>query len=188
MTADLHKPYLLEREKTGLLVIDLQPPLLEKMWNKQELTANVRRLAEGVRILGLPILLTEQYPQKLGPTAPCIAEVLAETTAFAKLAFSCCRERPIMEALRAQGKSAWLVCGIEAHVCVSQTALDLLSQDYKVQVVADAVGSRTQANWQTGLDRLRQAGAVITSTEMALFELLERAGTDEFRAVQRLVK
>ena len=93
-----------------------------------------------------------------------------------------------MESLLAVDRATWLLCGVEAHVCVSQTALDLLDHGYQVQIVADAVGSRTQANWEAGLGRARQAGAVIATTEMALFELLERAGTEQFRAVHRLIR
>ena len=93
-----------------------------------------------------------------------------------------------MDSLQALSRATWLLCGIEAHVCVSQTALDLLKHGYEVQVVADAVGSRVQANWEAGLARAREAGAVITTTEMALFELLERAGTEQFRAVHRLIR
>jgi len=179
---------LLQREQTGLLVIDLQHPLLGMMWNQQQVVANVRRLAESARILELPVVIAEQNPEKLGPTAPEVAEVLGDWPRLGKLTFSCCREARLLGALQATRRSCWLLCGIEAHVCVAQSALDLVAQGYQVQVVADAVGSRTRDNWQAALDRLRQAGITITSTEMALFELLERAGTDQFRAVQRLVK
>jgi nicotinamidase-related amidase len=179
---------LLQRDNTGLLVIDLQQPLLEVMWNQQELIANVRRLAEGARILGVPVLVTEQNPEKLGPTAPGVAEAVEGLSTLPKMAFSCCREERFMAALRALSRDAWLLCGVEAHVCVSQTAVDLLEHGYTVHVAADAVGSRVQANWEAGLERARRAGAIITTTEMALFELLERAGTDQFRAVQRLIR
>ncbi len=179
---------LLRPDATGLLVIDLQQPLLEVMWNREELIANARRLAEGARILDVAVVVTEQNPAKLGPTAAYIAEALAELSPLPKMAFSCCREEGVMESLRALGRTAWLLCGVEAHVCVSQTALDLLGHGYEVQVVADAVGSRTKANWEAGLERAREAGAVVTTTEMALFELLERAGTEQFRAVRRLIR
>ncbi len=179
---------LLQPDKTGLLAIDLQQPLLEVMWNQQELIANVRRLAEAARILELPVLVTEQNPEKLGPTAPGVAEALEGLSPLPKMAFSCCREERVMAALQALNRRAWLLCGVEAHVCVSQTAVDLLEHGYNVHVVADAVGSRVQANWEAGLERARGAGAIITTTEMALFELLERAGTDQFRAVQRLIR
>lgn len=184
----MHEGGLLQADNTGILVIDLQQPLLDVMWNQQELIPNVRRLAEGGRILGLPVLVTEQNPEKLGPTAPGIAEVVAGGSPLPKMAFSCCRDEQVMNSLQALSRATWLLCGIEAHVCVSQTALDLLKRGYEVQVVADAVGSRVQANWEAGLARAREAGAVITTTEMALFELLKRAGTDQFRAVHRLIR
>jgi nicotinamidase-related amidase len=178
----------LQADNTGLLVIDLQPPLLDTMWNRTQLTANVRRLLEGARLLRLPILVTEQNPEKLGPTATCISETAAGCSPLPKMAFSCCREKSVMDSLQALSRATWLLCGVEAHVCVSQAALDLLQRGYEIQVVADAIGSRERANWEAGLERAREAGAVITTTEMALFELLERAGTDEFRAVHRLMR
>jgi nicotinamidase-related amidase len=188
MTGSGGNSSLLERDQTGLLVIDAQRPLVEAMWNREELLANLRRLGEGARLLGLPILVTEQNPEKLGPTVPEVAEAVGEVRALDKMAFSCCRDEGFLAALRATGRTTWVLCGMEAHVCVSQTALDLLAQGYGVHIAADAVGSRTRANWEAGLDRARQAGAIITTTEMALFELLERAGTDQFRAVQRLIR
>jgi len=188
MRANTRDASLLQLSTTGLLAIDLQQPLLDVMWNQEELIANVRRLAEAARILDLPVVVTEQNPQKLGPTAPCIADTIADGSPVPKMAFSCCREKRVMDSLRALGRATWLLCGVEAHVCVSQTVLDLLDHEYQVQIVADAVGSRTQANWEAGLGRARQAGAVITTTEMALFELLERAGTEQFRAVHRLIR
>jgi nicotinamidase-related amidase len=188
MRANRRHASLLQSSTTGLLVIDLQQPLLDVMWNQQELIANVRRLAEAARVLELPVLVTEQNPQRLGPTAACLADTMPEGPPVPKMAFSCCREQRVMDSLRALRRATWLLCGVEAHVCVCQTALDLLDQEYQVQIVADAVGSRTQANREAGLGRARQAGAVITTTEMALFELLERAGTEQFRAVHRLVR
>jgi nicotinamidase-related amidase len=184
----MHEGGLLQADNTGLLVIDLQQPLLNAMWNQHELIASARRLVEGGRVLGLPVLVTEQNPEKLGPTAPSIAEVVAGRPPLPKMAFSCCREKSVMDSLQALSRATWLLCGIEAHVCVSQTALDLLEHGYNVQVVADAVGSRVRANWEAGLERAREAGAVITTTEMALFELVERAGTEQFKAVHRLIR
>ncbi len=179
---------LLARDSTGLLIIDVQQPLLDAMWNRQELADNIRRLAEGARVLGLPVVVTEQNPERLGPTAACVGEVLQDRPKLPKMAFSCCREEPVMASLRAERRSTWLLCGAEAHVCVSQTALDLLAQGHGVHVAADAVGSRTQANWRAGLERAREAGAVLTTTEMALFELLGTAAAEEFRPIHKLVR
>ncbi len=179
---------LLRPETTGLLVIDLQQPLTEVMWNRSELLANAPRLIAGARLLGVPAIVTEQNPARLGPTIPPVAEALGEYAALPKMSFSCCGEEPVRLAIEAASREAWLVCGVEAHICVSQTALDLLARGHRVHVVADATGSRTQANWAAGLERARQAGAVITTTEMALFELLGTAEHAQFRAVQRLVR
>jgi nicotinamidase-related amidase len=178
----------LRPETTGLLVIDIQQPLLDVMWNRDALLLNAPRLIAGARVLGVPVVVTEQNPTRLGPTVPPVAEALGEHTPLPKMSFSCCREEPVMRAIEVPNREVWLLCGVEAHVCVSQTALDLLARGHRVHIVADATGSRAQANWQAGLERVRQAGAVVTTTEMALFELLGTAEAEQFRAVQRLIR
>ena len=179
---------LLQPEKTGLLVIDLQPSLVAARWNQETLIANVRRLIQGADALGMPMLVAEQNPGKLGTTVAPVAELLSRSTAQSKMTFSCWRNEALREAIQALNREAWLLCGVEAHVCVCQTGLDLLEAGRQVHVAADATGSRTQANWEAGLDRLRQAGAVVTTTEMALFELLGGAEHARFRVVQNLVR
>ncbi len=179
---------LLQPEKTGLLVIDLQPSLVAALWNQETLVANARRLIEGAHALAIPVLVAEQNPGKLGTTVAPLAEALAHQTALPKMSFSCWRDDSLRQALLACHREAWLLCGAEAHVCVCQTGLDLLEAGPQVHVAADATGSRTQANWEAGLNRLRQAGAVVTTTEMALFELLGGARHPQFRVVQNLVK
>jgi nicotinamidase-related amidase len=173
---------------TGLLVIDIQQPLLDVMWNRDTLLLNAPRLIAGARLLGVPIVVTEQNPTRLGATVPPVAEALGEHTPLSKMSFSCCGEEPAMRAIEAPNREAWLLCGVEAHVCVSQTALDLLARGHRVHVVSDATGSRTRANREAGLERVRQAGAVVTTTEMALFELLGTAEAEQFKAVQRLIR
>jgi len=179
---------LLDRQDTALLVIDVQQPLLGLAWNCQELVANLHRLVGGCGILGIPVLVALQNPDRLGPLAPEVADALEGYPQFPKMAFSCWRDQALREAMKELGKASWLLCGIEAHVCVAQTALDLVPETDRLHVVADAVGSRARLNWEVGLARAAAAGAVISSTEMALFELMKQAGTDEFRAVQRLLK
>jgi nicotinamidase-related amidase len=178
----------LRPETTGLLVIDIQQPLLDVMWNRDTLLLNAPRLIAGARLLGAPITVTEQNPARLGATVPPVAEALGEHMPLSKMSFSCCGEEPVARAIEAANREAWLLCGVEAHICVSQTALDLLARGHRVHVAADATGSRAQANWQAGLERVRQAGGVVTTTEMALFELLGTAEAEQFRAVQRLVR
>lgn len=179
---------LLRREDTGIIFVDVQEPLLRAIWNADQVVAGYRLLATAAKTLGLAGLVPEQNPDKLGPTAAVVADAVADLPHFGKLTFSCCAQPELMAAIRASGRRTWLLCGAETHVCIAQTALDLLAQGYRVQVVADAVGSRTEANWRVGLDRIRAAGGVVTSVEMAIFELLRQAGTDDFRALLKLFK
>jgi len=181
-------PRRIRRASAGVVVVDLQERLLPAIFEQERVVQNTVRLVQGAAILGVPIFVTEQYRKGIGPT---VAEVAAAIPGFApreKLAFGACGAPGFVEALVAQGVADVILCGIEAHVCVSQTCLDLLDKGLAPFVVADAVSSRTPANHRLGVERMRDAGAVIVSTEMILFELLERAGTDEFRQVLALVK
>jgi nicotinamidase-related amidase len=150
---------------------------------------NIGLLAEGFGVLGRPVLASEQYPKGLGHTVPEVAERLPEGSAVVeKLRFSACGVGDFDSALETLGVRSWVVCGIETHVCVNQTVLDLLSRGHDVHVAADAVSSRTAANRALGLEKMREAGAHVTSTEMALFEMLEEAGSPEFKAISKLVR
>jgi len=141
-------------------------------------------LIEGAEAIGVPMVITEQYPKGLGQTAPEVAEHLPEgAEPLEKVVFSAAEA----DGFDLGGRDQVLVCGIETHVCVNQTVLDLLGRGIDVQVAEDAVGSRFEENRQVGLHKMEQAGAVLTSVETALFELLGRAGTDEFKRVQRLI-
>ena len=173
---------------TGLLVIDIQDRLLPAMNEPERVVQNAVRLVKGGAILGIPALFTEQYRKGLGPTVAAIASAVPEFAAMEKMAFSACGAAGFVEALQAKRVSNVLLCGIESHVCVSQTCLDLLEQDYRVFVVADAVSSRTVENCRIGIERMRDAGAVIVSTEMALLELCGAAGTPEFKQLLPLIK
>lgn len=180
---------MLTIDTTTLLVIDVQGKLAQLMHQKETLFANLEKIIKGARVLDLPIIWTEQVPDKLGPTSPELAELLARSAQpISKASFSCCGDRSFESALAQIGRRQILVTGIETHICVYQTAADLLAQGHEVQVVADAVSSRTAENRQIGLDRMHSAGAVMTSTEMALFELLRVAGGDKFRQISKIVK
>lgn len=181
-------PPRLRRPGTALLVVDLQERLLPVMAGREALLQNALRLIRGASALGLPIFVTEQYRKGIGPTVPAVTAAIPQFAPFEKLAFSALGAAGVADALRARGIADVLLCGIEAHVCVCQTGLDLLAAGWRPFVVADAVASRTPENARLGIERLRDAGAVIVSTEMALFELLERAGTEEFRQILALVK
>ena len=179
---------MLERDKTALIVVDVQGKLADLMSEREALFANVERLIGGARAMGLPIVVTEQNPEKLGATRPEIAACLGDYEPITKMTFSCCGEPAFPAAVKGLGKPKLLVAGIETHVCVYQTVRDLLLAGYEVHVAADAVSSRAAANRQIALDRMRSEGAVLTSTEMALMELLQVAGTEEFRQVLKLIR
>lgn len=180
---------MLTLDKTALVVIDVQGRLAQVMSQKETLFENLQKLIKGVQVLDLPIIWNEQLPEKLGPTSPEIAELLSRSTQpIAKASFSCCGNPPFMDALKATGRKQVLLAGIESHVCVYQTCVDLLNLGYEVQVVSDAVSSRAPENRQLGLARMQQAGATLTSVEMALFELLRVAEGPKFKEITRIVK
>jgi len=179
---------MLKLEDTVLVVIDIQGKLAHLVHNKEELFKNARLMIQGARVLEVPILLTEQYPQGLGPTIPEIAELLEGVEPITKTAFSCCGEKSFSEAFIELERSQALLIGIETHVCVWQTVHDLLDSEYEVQVAADAVSSRSPINKEIGLQKMLNAGAKITCVETALFELMRVAEGPKFKAVSKLVK
>jgi nicotinamidase-related amidase len=174
----------LEADRTTLVVVDVQEAFRRAIPDFDRIARATATLIEGASIIGVPIVATEQYPKGLGETVPEVAEHLPEgTRPLEKVIFSAAEA----EGFDLGGRDQALVCGIETHVCVNQTALDLLASGVDVQVAEDAVGSRTDENKGVGLHKMEKAGAEITSVETALFELLGRAGTDEFKRVQRLI-
>ena len=179
---------LCRREDSVLLVLDVQERLLPHVFEKERVVENCRRLIRTAEILEIPTLLTEHYPQGLGPTVGEIKELLPETVAIEKVSFSCCGHPPFIEALEALGKRSVIFCGMEAHVCVMQTVLELLGREYSPYVVRDAISSRREANWETAVARMREAGAAIATTEMVAFELLRSSATEEFRQVLPLFR
>jgi nicotinamidase-related amidase len=181
--------FFLDRNKAVLVVIDVQEKLCRAMDGEvlERLTGNVTILQEAARELGLPIVATEQYVKGLGETLCVLKDRLVEP-AIEKMTFSCCGEEPFPERLKEFGRPQVIVTGMETHVCVLQTVLELLAAGYAVHVVADAVMSRRKDNWFVGLETARAAGAVITSTETALFQLLRVAGTEEFKKLSKLVR
>ena len=177
-------PGLLDRDRTILVVVDIQEAFRKAVDGFDEVARNAGILASGAGVLSVPVLVTEQYPRGLGATVPEVTAHLQGVTPLEKVVFSAAQA----DGFDLQGRDQALVCGIEAHVCVSQTVHDLLAADIEVHVAADAVSSRTPENRELGLTKMQRAGALTTSTEAALFELLGRAGTPEFKAVQELVK
>ncbi len=181
----------LDRRNTVLLLVDVQERLFAAM-PAQARTAverNARILIEGAKVLGLPVFLSEQYPRGLGPTLPALVAALPEgVRPFEKLAFSCAEVPSFIEALAATGRRQVVLCGMETHVCVFQTARDLARGGADVHVASDAVCSRSVENREVGLGLLARAGATLSSTEAVLFDLLGRAGSPEFKAISALVK
>lgn len=182
------KTHRLRRSQAGLVVIDIQERLLTAIFEKERVAQNALRLVKGAATLGIPILITEQYRKGLGQTIAEIGQSIPGFAPLEKLEFSACGTTGFLDALVAKGLNDIILCGIECHVCVCQTCLDLLDHGFRPFVVADAVSSRTPENHQLGLERMRASGATIASTEMLLFELLERAGTEEFKQVLSLIK
>lgn len=182
------KARTIDRNHAALLVVDVQEKLFPAMREQERLLQNSLCLVQGVAILGLPIFVTEQYRRGLGATLPQLADVIPDFAPMEKLSFSACGDTVLLEALRTRQITDVLICGIEAHVCVTQSCLGLLDHGFNAYVVADAVSSRTAENRQSGIERMRHAGAGILSTEMALFELMERAGTPEFKRILQLIK
>jgi nicotinamidase-related amidase len=180
----------LTRDGSTLVVLDVQERLFAAMdaEHREEVVGNLKVLAAAARRLGLPILVTEQYPKGLGHTLPELREALGSVEPLEKVTFSCGDAEGFMARLKAAKTKQVILAGIEAHVCVLLTGLDLLAAGYSVHVAADAVTSRTQGNWRIGVDQLRQAGAVVTTTESVLFQLLGKADTDDFRALAKLIK
>ena len=179
---------MLTLENTALIVIDVQDRLFRVIHEKEALSENLQKLIQGVKVFGIPIILTEQNPRGLGPTIPELAQFLDDVQPIPKFAFSCCGDERFLQEFEALNRKQVLVAGIETHVCVYQTAVDLLNSGYEVQVVADAVSSRTAQNRHIGLEKMRSEGAGITSTETVLFELLRVAEGDKFRAIRHIVK
>ena len=175
---------MLRRESTLLLVVDAQEAFRPVVLDFDRVAENTAVLVQGAQALDVPVVVTEQYPKGLGHTIPEVADHLNGTEPIEKLSFSAAAADGFDPGERDQV----LVCGIEAHICVSQTAHDLLERGLEVHVARDAVTSRTEENREVGLRKMEAAGATVTSVEAALFELLGAAGSDEFKAVQRLVK
>lgn len=174
-------------QNTALVVIDVQEKLMNAMPRRAEALAAIQRLMAAARVLNLPTILTAQYIKGLGPVCPEVMEAAPGIQPIEKLAFSCCGSEEFMRAVKDLRRQRLLLCGIETHVCVQQTAIDLM-KDHFVYVVADAVCSRHEMDASVAIDRIRDCGAVITTVESAVFELLREAGTDQFKQILPLFK
>jgi nicotinamidase-related amidase len=182
----IRSPELMSRDDTILLVIDVQEKLVPHVRQHSQLIWNIRRLLDGAGILGLPVAATEQYPRGLGKTMAPLAERLGEVPD--KLTFSCAGCGQLFARFAQQQRPKVLVVGVETHVCVQQTVLDLISDGFRAYVAVDAVSSRYELDYQTALRRMEISGAVLTTTEAALFEWCEIAGTPEFKQISALAR
>lgn len=176
---------LITRDNCVLVIIDVQEKLIPVISNKERVVENIVRLASFARIIGMPVILTEQT--RLGPTLLEAKKELSHVQPINKIHFNCFFCKEFSDEIEKTGRKTLIVAGVEAHICVAQTALYALP-DFNVHIISDAVSSRTPENRHVALERMRGAGAIISSTEMFIYELLRGAGTDEFKAVLQLVK
>ena len=178
----------IHKEHTAALLIDIQEKLFPHMDRKEELLRNCTTLIKGLKVLDIPLLVTEQYPKGLGNTIKEIATLVKAEPLLEKIAFSCCDEPSVMQNTAMLNHRNIIICGIEAHVCVQQTVTDLQESGYTPVVVEDCISSRSPNDKRIAVERMRAEGAVITSCESILFELSRFAGTEQFKAISRLVK
>jgi len=179
---------MLKDKDAILVVVDIQGRLATLMHEKEEFYKKAAAMIKGAQVLDIPILWNEQLPDKLGDTIPEIKQALSGGEPLVKESFSCCGNEDFNAELKKSGRKQVLLIGMETHVCVYQTAIDLIREGYEVHLVADAVSSRTLENKQIGLDAIKTAGAQITSVEMSLFEMLGVARGDQFKQVIKIVK
>ncbi|MCC6748255.1 MAG: isochorismatase family protein [Deltaproteobacteria bacterium] len=182
-------------DRTGVCLIDIQEKLAAAMPEKvlKGTLRNWLNLIETARVLDLPVVVSEQYPTGLGRTLPVVAEAVLRLPRervffFEKVQFSCARLGPFDAWVKQSGRTQWVLAGMETHICVFQTARTLRSQGYDVHVPRDAAVSRTMANWEVGLQLMQRSDAVVTSTEVVIFDLLKQAGTDAFKMLSRIVR
>jgi len=179
---------LLKPEKTALLIIDIQERILPVINNHQLVVDNTIKLIKGFKVLGLSIYFTEQYPKGLGPTTRSILDELGDLKSFDKMSFSCSGAAELFDEFEKKNLSQIVICGIEAHVCVQQTVLDLVENSFQINLAADAVSSRKEMDYKAALERMRNHDVEVTTTESILFELLNVCGTHQFKEISKLVK
>jgi nicotinamidase-related amidase len=179
---------LLDRRRTALVVVDLQERLLPAIFEKERVLKNSLLLMKAAELLDVPVVLTTQYRKGLGETVPEVRAAAPGVEPMDKLSFGCFGDDAFQARLSSLGRPQLLVTGIESHICVTQTVLGAVEAGYQVHVAGDAVSSRSEANWRTGLQRMQNAGALISSAEMALYELLRRSDGDAFKKLLPLLK
>jgi len=188
-TADVARQ-LLQADQCALVVVDMQEKLLPPIFNKDQLIKNSQLLIRLARVLNIPLVVTTQYAQGLGAVVPEVASLIGDARFIDKLDFSCFGSNDFRSILKSLpgNRNTVLLCGMEAHICVMQTALGALNDGYLVHVASDAIGSRVRWNWDIGIDRMRTAGVVISTTEMMIYELLRCSGTQQFKEMLPYLK
>jgi hypothetical protein len=176
------------KERTIALMIDFQERIFPVIHENEKLLTNVPILIKGLKALGVTIFVTEQYVKGLGPTVGPIADAMGDIKRIEKMSFSCCDEPKLMEGIAVTGKENVIIAGIESHVCVLQTVTDLVRNGYHPVVVEDCISSRRENDKRIAIERMKKEGAIITTYESILFELLRHSGTEQFRTISRLVK
>ena len=179
---------MLTTDDVALVIVDVQGKLAQLMADKETLFANLQRMIKGAQALAIPILLAEQIPEKLGRTIPELTDLLPGLEPISKTSFSCAGNPRFMSALEALGRKQVLLTGMEAHVCVYRTAIDLVARGYQVELVEDAIGSRIATNKQLAVRKMTTLGVGLTSTEMALFELMGDSEHPAFRQIQAIIR
>jgi nicotinamidase-related amidase len=189
MVITLKHPDLLSKDGAVLVIFEVQERLLPAVHEWKTVLTNIQNIAKAAKILGIPIILTEQYPKGLGGTVQDLVEVLGEDVKpIEKLCFSGFLSDNFRAKLAELDAKTLILCGLETHICINQTALDGLHNKYKIHVLADATSSRTEQNWKFGLEKIRSAGAIVSTTEMALYELMEVAKSDGFDEVLKILR
>ena len=180
--------FILKQEDTALLIIDIQENLWNVMYNKDEIEKNARILVELATKVEIPIIPTAQYKKGIGPAIKSLNERLIDVEEIEKLSFNCFDVEVFRDRLFSVDRKTLLIAGIESHICVLQTALAAIEHGFRVHIVADATGSRTEKNHKIGIERMRDAGCVITSAETAAFEIIKEAGTPLFKEMLKIIK
>lgn len=178
----------LNEEHTGIVIVDVQTKLMAVMRHRERVIDNIIKLLHLSKLFTLPVILTEQYPKMLGSTIKEVKENLTSYDPIQKMVFDCCQVEYFKNCLEAAGLTTIILAGVESHVCVFQTCVSLLERGFNVHVPQDAVDSRTEENWRVGLELMKKAGAVITSTETIIFQILKIAGTEEFKEMLKIIK
>ena len=182
------KKFFLDKNNAILLIIDIQERLAPVMKVRDSVVRNCLHLIELAATYTIPIVVTEQYPKGLGKTVGELRDALQDHSPIEKLTFSCCEEPSFLSEMKKYGRKSVILTGMETHVCVLQTCIGLLNEGFHVHLVKDAACSRSKENWKTSVEFMRDAGAVVTCTETVLFQVLQIAGTEEFKAISKRIK